>query len=78
MTLDADAAQIVRQRIRERSLSFKEALNELIRDSGGPRSVEFRTKPTRMGTSRVNLDRALQIAGELEDDDLVRRIRAGS
>lgn len=31
-----------------------------------------------MGESRVNLDRALQIAADLEDDELLRRMRAGS
>ena len=31
-----------------------------------------------MGESRVNLDRALQIAGDLEDDELVRKMRTGS
>ena len=31
-----------------------------------------------MGESRVNLDRALQVAADLEDDELVRRLRTGS
>lgn len=30
-----------------------------------------------MGTPVVNLDRALQIAGELEDEELIRRMRSG-
>jgi hypothetical protein len=31
-----------------------------------------------MGRPTINLDRALQIAAELEDDALVARMRAGS
>lgn len=31
-----------------------------------------------MGESRANLDRAVQVVGELEDDALVRKLRAGS
>jgi hypothetical protein len=31
-----------------------------------------------MGVSRVNLDRALQLAADLEDDELIRKMRAGS
>ncbi len=79
VTLDADVEQIIRRRMRERGLSFKEALNEAIRgaaqNAGGP---TFRTEVASMGESRVNLDRALQVAADLEDDDLVRKLRAGS
>ena len=80
VTLDPDTEQIVRRRMRERTISFKEALNDLIR-SGAVTSrarTRFRTAPASMGESRVNLDRALQIAADLEDDEMVRRQRAGS
>jgi hypothetical protein len=80
VTLDPDTEQIVRRRMAERGLSFKEALNDAIRSgvrSSDP-SVPFRTETAAMGESRVNLDRALQIAGDLEDDDLVRKLRNGS
>jgi type II secretory pathway component PulF len=79
VTLDADTEQIVRRRMRERGISFKEALNDAIRSgvaAGAAR--EFRTQTASLGESRVNLDRALQIAADLEDDELIRRMRAGS
>ena len=38
----------------------------------------FATETAAMGQSRVNLDRALQIAADLEDDELIRRMRNGS
>lgn len=80
VTLDPDAEQIVRKRMRERGQSFKQALNDIIRDgSVSGRPVEaFRTEVASLGESAVNLDRALQVAAELEDDDLVRKMRAGS
>jgi hypothetical protein len=31
-----------------------------------------------MGESAVNLDRALQVAADLEDDELVRKLRMGT
>ncbi|GAC1605642.1 MAG: antitoxin [Acidimicrobiales bacterium] len=81
VTLDPDTEQIVRRRMRERNVSFKEALNDAIRSGATPRPAGadgFRTQTARLGQSRVNLDRALQVAGDLEDDELIRRMRGGS
>ena len=79
VTLDPDVDQIIRRRMRERGLSFKEALNDAIRGAATTgRSAAFRTAVASMGESRVNLNRALQVAADLEDDDLVRKMRAGS
>jgi len=70
---------MVRRRMRERGESFKEALNGAIRDSADRRGTPaFRTATASLGQSRVNLDRALQIAADLEDDELLRRMRNGS
>jgi hypothetical protein len=80
VTLDADTEQLVRRRMRERGMSFKEALNDAIRQGAGAAAerAPFRTETASLGVSRVNLDRALQVAADLEDDELVRRMRAGS
>ena len=79
ITLDPDTEQLIRRRMREHNISFKEAVNQAIRsgssDSSTPRFV---TETASMGESRVNLDRALQVAADLEDDDLLRRMRSGS
>lgn len=81
VTLDPDAEQAVRRRMAERKTSFKRALNELIRAGeaagDGPREP-FRTRTAPMGPPLVNLDRALQLAGELEDEALMRKLLAGS
>lgn len=44
--------------------------------SGG--EEEFRTETASLGRPSVNLDRALQLAGDLEDDELVHRMRAAA
>ena len=79
VTLDPDVEQIIRRRMRERGVSFKEAINDAIRGSvsGSAGRQPFRTATASMGESRVNLDRALQVVGDLEDDELVRKIRSG-
>ena len=78
VTLDADTEAIVRKRMRERGVSFKEALNDAIREgvmASTPR--HYRTKTSPMGVPTVNLDRALLVAGELEDEEAIRKMRAG-
>lgn len=79
VTLDPDVEQIVRRRMRERGMSFKEAINDAIRGSvsGSSRQRPFRTATASMGESRVNLDRALQLVADLEDDEALRKIRSG-
>lgn len=59
-------------------MSFKQALNEAIR-AGADEGCEapFRTLTAPLGVPAVNLDRALQVAAELEDEELVRKIRVG-
>lgn len=79
VTLDPDTEQLIRRRMRERGMSFKEALNDAIRNGGvGASTQRFVTETAAMGESRVNLDRALQTAADLEDDELLRRMRSGS
>ena len=77
VTLDADTAEMVRRRMRERQVSFKQALNDAIRAGLQPSDQEFQTETASLGESSVNLDRALQLAADLEDDELVRRMRLG-
>jgi hypothetical protein len=41
-------------------------------------ATPFRTATAAMGVSTINPDRARQLAGDLEDEELVRKLRAGS
>jgi len=80
VTLDSDTEQIVRQRMTERRVSFKQALNDLVREGRGLADGlhEFRTTTRSMGRARVDLDKALRIAGELKDGDVARKLETGS
>jgi hypothetical protein len=77
VTLDDDVLQLIRRRMDEQQVSFKKALNDAIRDgaAGRPALRTFTTRTANLGVPTVNLDRALQIAAELEDEELIRRQR---
>ena len=81
VTLDPDTAELVRARMRERRISFKQALNDALREALGVASSsgagEFRTATFDLGLPALNLDRALKVAAELEDEELVRKQRTG-
>jgi hypothetical protein len=78
VTLDADAEGIIRTLMERRGVSFKQALNDAIRAGAtpGPRP-DFTTRVRSMGAPTINLDRALALAGALEDDELTRRMESG-
>jgi hypothetical protein len=79
VTLDPDARALVARAMRERGLSFKEAVNEAIRAGlGGPASpARSYTTPRKLGPARVDLTKSLQLAADLEDDTLARRLAEG-
>ncbi len=62
--------------MRERGLTFKQAVNEAIRQSAAPRTRRPapRTPTFDMGQPRVDIDKALRLAAELEDDELIRKL----
>jgi len=80
VTLDPDVEARLRELTRERGISFKEALNSAIRAglmaSRGTR--EYRTPARSLGLrAGVNLDKALQLASELEDAEIVHELERG-
>lgn len=79
ITLDPDARLLIERAMRERGLSFKDAVNEGIRAGLGPaeRGARRYTTPRALGPARVDLTKALSLAGELEDDALARRLAEG-
>jgi hypothetical protein len=78
VTLDPDVAAKLKETARERGVSFKEALNTSVRrglESGEPEGTPYRTPTRRLGVRPgVNLDKALQLAGELEDAETLRKL----
>ncbi|MBI5160130.1 MAG: antitoxin [Micrococcales bacterium] len=78
VTLDADTESTIRRLMSRRGVSFTRALNDAIRAGVGNRAGgEPATVVRAMGRPRVTLDRALQLAGELEDEERLREMRAG-
>lgn len=53
-------------------MTFKQALNDAVRAGATAAPVRLRTQTADLGTPGVPLDRALQLAGELEDEELLR------
>jgi hypothetical protein len=79
ITLDPDVEALVRKAMRERGLSFKQAVNEAIRAGLAPRSdlPAAGTRTYRMGFNPViPLDKALRLAAQLEDEELTRKLAA--
>lgn len=78
VTLDPDTRLLVERSMRERGLSFKEALNEAIRAGLAPSERDrSRTLSRSLGPARLDLTRALRIAGDLEDEASVRMLSEG-
>jgi hypothetical protein len=81
VTLEADTEALLKRLMRERDLSFKQAINEAVRrglTSPQGEREPFRTRTYDMGVKPgVNLDKALRLAGELEDAEIVRKLRLG-
>ena len=78
VTLDPDVAAKLKADAHKRGVSFKEALNGNLRrglDSAQAKSVPFKVRPRKMGVKPgVNLDKALSLAGRLEDEEVLRKI----
>jgi hypothetical protein len=82
VTLDPDVAARLKETARRGGISFKEALNSTVRrgfDRGDVKSQPFRLPPPQRLEARpgVNLDKALQLAGELEDTETMRKLQLG-
>jgi aspartyl aminopeptidase len=80
VSLDDDVVALLRRVMKRRGVSFKTALNDAVRNGaeGPPAAAPFRTRTADLGVPTVNLDRALQLAAELEDEELLRRQRRGA
>ena len=77
VTLDPDSDAIVRRLMRERKLTFKQALNAAIRAGAAkpPETPVQYTFPKDMGPPLVDLDKASHIAAQLEDEEIIRKLR---
>jgi hypothetical protein len=79
VTLDPDSEALVKRLMRERAMSFKQAVNHAIRAglAGSTQAGPARTPTFRMGFEpAIPWDKALRLAADLEDDELTRRLAA--
>jgi hypothetical protein len=84
ITLDADVAKLLKKSMRQRDIGFKQAVNDAIR-AGLARPQPVKAAPSGvfwpvydMGQPLVDLTKANALAGELEDEERIRRMVSGS
>jgi hypothetical protein len=79
ITLDPDVEELIRRRMHERRATFKDVVNDGLRVALRTKAVAggHETPTFDLGTPRADLDRALALAGALEDDERIRRLLAG-
>ena len=77
VTLDPDTRMLIERAMRERGLSFKDAVNEAIRAGLAAPGTQTYTTPQDLKPTQMDLTKALEIAGQLEDDALARRLAEG-
>ena len=76
--MDPETEALVKKAMKERNLSFKQVVNEAIRNGLAPRWRPTIDLPTHnYGPPLVNLDKATQLAGELEDEEILRKMSMG-
>lgn len=80
VTLDPDVEALVKRSMKDRGLTFKQALNDAVRAGmASPGQGRATTFPTHaMGAPLVDVTKALRLAGELEDSELAARLVRGS
>ncbi|MDO5067340.1 MAG: hypothetical protein Q4D96_08690 [Propionibacteriaceae bacterium] len=79
VTLAPDVESLIHRAMKARGISFTQALNDAIRagaSSDQDQPARYTTSQP-MGVPAVPLDRALLLAAELEDEDILRRMRSG-
>ena len=75
--IDADLLAELKERARTAGTSVTELLNRVLRaglESMKPRPRRVRIRPVDMGVPKVDLDRALHLAAELENEEILRKL----
>jgi hypothetical protein len=80
VTLDPDVEARLREIARERGISFKQALNNAVRAGlmAARGTRDYRTPSRSLGLrAGINLDKALQVAADLEDAEIAHELERG-
>ena len=79
ITLDPDVEQLLKNVLRERDVTFKEAVNDALRaglsgTTTGKRT-RFRQRTFSLGTGQAfRWDKALDMASAIEDEEIIRKM----
>ena len=82
VTIDPDVEAMLSRFMKTRQMSFKEAINTALRSAllaglGTRRAVPVKLPVFQMKQrAGINLDKALQLSGELEDEEILRKMAA--
>jgi len=77
VTLTEEADALVRKTMRERKVSFRDAVNSAVLEAYSPAAREpFRMPVFDLGI-RADVTKALDIAARLEDDEIIRKREVG-
>ena len=82
VTIDPDVEVLLQAAVNEQQKTLDEVLNDALRQSLS-REVEpgrkpYRVQPRSLGIrAGINLDKALQLADELDDQEIIRKLREG-
>ena len=76
VTLDPHVAALIRRAMREKGLTFKQALNDAVRAGATSQPAQRRVPiPTYdMGEPLVDITKALRLAGVIEDEERAARL----
>jgi hypothetical protein len=81
VTLDPDVAEQLKSLARSRNISFKVALNDAVRaglaaERGTARPFKVQSWPMGLRPG-LDLTKALQMAYDLEDEEIIRKLQLG-
>lgn len=79
ITLDPDVDVRLRKLMQERGITFREAVNRVLRAGLGPDPAgdPFETPVFDLGPARQSLDGALELAGRMDDEALLHKFTLG-
>jgi hypothetical protein len=81
--VEDDLMRELKARAQAEQLSVTRMLNRILRlgleaaKAGTKKRSAYREKPADMGAARVDLTKALRLAGELEDEETAEELRRG-
>ena len=82
VTIDPDVEVLLQAAVNEQQKTLDEVLNDALRQSLSrevePARTAYRVQPRSLGIrAGLNLDKALQLADELDDQEIIRKLQEG-